>query len=75
LNPFETDEASPGMTRNLGTAHRILRLVVAIAMFASSAVVPFSPLWLIVPGVYMLWSAGVGSCAGMRLLGVSTCRH
>ncbi len=72
-NPFGRGVATRGMTHNLGTTDRILRIAAALALLASSAFVPVSPLWLALPGVYLFATAGVGTCIGYRLIGRSTC--
>ncbi len=65
------------MTRNLGTADRILRFSGALAAAVCAAAGPFSPaVRLGVFGgtaVYLLATALVGTCVGYRLMGKSTC--
>ncbi len=65
------------MKHNVGTADRLLRLVVAVAMLVSAVVAPVS---LAVRvgllggmGAYMLITALAGTCLGYRMMGRSTC--
>ncbi len=65
------------MTPNLGSAHRWLRVLAALAM-ASLAVMAPLPLIPRVLGfgglaLYMVVTALTGHCAGMRLLGRTEC--
>jgi hypothetical protein len=66
------------MKHNLGTPDRILRVLVGLAMLASSVLLPL-PLVVRVAvlggtGGYLLLSSLAGSCLGYALIGRSTCR-
>lgn len=65
------------MTKNLGTLHRGLRVLAAALAGACAVFGPWAP--AVRYGVfgamagYLLWTALVGSCIGLRLLGKATC--
>ena len=68
------------MTKNMGTIDRIVRIVIAVALFgwaffAVSGAAPGLFFWLaVVAGSMMLLTAGLGNCPAYRLIGVKTCR-
>jgi hypothetical protein len=65
------------MTKNLGNADRILRLVAAVPLTACAFLAPLdAPIRLVafgVPAVYMLFTTLAGTCLGYALMGRSTC--
>ena len=65
------------MTRNLGSADRILRVSGAVAAAACAVTGPFSPVVRLGlfggTASYLLLTALVGTCVGYRLMGKSTC--
>jgi hypothetical protein len=69
--------ASSGMKPNVGTADRVLRALVGIAMLVCSVVLPLSIIARAAVfggmGVYLVLTSLVGSCLGYRLLRRSTC--
>ncbi|MBA3461706.1 MAG: DUF2892 domain-containing protein [Deltaproteobacteria bacterium] len=65
------------MSKNVGRTDRIVRLLGAAVMLACSIMAPL-PLVLRagafgVTGVYLLFTAVVGTCVGYTLMGRSTC--
>jgi len=65
------------MTRNVGTADRLFRLLGAVGLGVCAVIAPL-PVALRVGGfglaaVYMLFTALAGTCFGYRLMGRSTC--
>src|SRR5687768_4741844 len=42
VNPFGPSQASPGMTRNVGTVERVLRAIFALVLLACVAIAPVS---------------------------------
>lgn len=65
------------MKTNLGSADRVVRVVVALGMATCAVLAPLPPLVRLltfgVGAVYMLGTALVGTCLGYRLMGRSTC--
>jgi len=65
------------MTRNLGTADRLLRVLGAVSMLGCSVFAPL-PLYvriglLALPALYLLETSATGLCLGYWVLGRSTC--
>lgn len=58
------------MTRNEHNIDRVIRIVLALALFAGAAAV--TP-WLAIPGVILLVTGLVGWCPLYSLFGISTC--
>lgn len=65
------------MIRNVGNKDRLIRFVAALPLLVCSVLAPLPPLARILafalPGLYLGFSALVGSCLGYRLMGRSTC--
>jgi hypothetical protein len=65
------------MTRNVGNADRIARLIAATALGVGALAAPFAPALRLaafgLPAIYMVGTALVGTCLGYRLIGMSTC--
>lgn len=65
------------MTKNVGNADRIIRVVIAIAAVAGAAAVGFGSIgaWLLIAvAAIMLVTAAVGFCPLYRVFGASTCK-
>ena len=66
------------MIRNVGHADRWLRAVAGTLMLACGIMAPLSlelrVALLLIPGVYVLFTAMSGWCMGYRLMGRTTCR-
>ena len=63
------------MTKNVGNADRIIRVVIAIAAVAGAAAVGFGSIgaWLLIAvAAIMLVTAAVGFCPLYRVLGIRT---
>jgi hypothetical protein len=64
------------MNKNVGTLDRMLRLLGAAVLIASTFLFPVTALVRValgVSGVYLAGSAFFGACFGYKLLGRSTC--
>ena len=65
------------MKTNVGTADRVLRAFVGIAMLVCSVILPLPVIARTTVlggmGAYLVLTSLVGSCLGYRLLGRSTC--
>ena len=67
----------PNMKANVGTADRVLRALVGIAMLVCSVILPLPIVARAAVfggmGAYLVLTSLVGSCLGYRFLGRSTC--
>lgn len=65
------------MARNLGKFDRVARGVAGAGMTVCGFMAPLPEglrvFALLIPGVYVLGTAIVGTCIGYRLIGLSTC--
>jgi hypothetical protein len=61
------------MTLNIGTADRVLRIIIGLALvaFAWWSTAPYA--WLGYIGVVPLLTAAFGTCPAYSLLGINTC--
>ncbi len=63
------------MTKNMGTADRVIRLLVVLAIAAAYALGHLSGLWAIILGIValaFLLTSLVGTCPGYLPFGIST---
>lgn len=66
------------LTRNVGGADKVIRIVVGIVLIALMLFADLNATWQIVAGVVAaiaLVTAFVGFCPLNGLLGINTCRH
>lgn len=60
-------------SKNVGTADRIIRLVVGLVLVSLAFIGPANPWFLL--GSIPLVTALVGWCPAYQLLGIETCKH
>lgn len=61
------------MTTNIGTADRILRLIVGVILLALIFVIDGGLRWIGLIGLIPLATAAVGWCPAYTMFGISTC--
>ncbi len=61
------------MTANIGTADRILRLIVGVILLALIFVTDGGLRWIGLIGLIPIATAAVGWCPAYTMLGISTC--
>lgn len=62
------------MTRNVGTADRVVRVIVGLALLSLLFVLEGGARWLGLIGLVPLVTGIVASCPAYRLFGIRTCR-
>lgn len=65
------------MTKNMGNADRIIRVIVGIGLLIAAFSSGWSTLWTVVAafvGLAMLGTAVIGHCPPYALLGIKTCK-
>ena len=71
----DTPHEDTRMTKNMGTADRVIRLLVVLAIAAAYALGYLSGLWAIILGIValaFLLTSLVGTCPGYLPFGIST---
>ena len=62
------------MTPNVGTADRVLRVLVGLGLLSLLVVLDGNARWLGLIGLVPLLTAGIRFCPHYTLLGIRTCR-